>query len=57
MIAHGTCLNARRRFLKKHQNAPRPSEHPPVMGEKKSKRFVLADSEYPCMIIMEIIVY
>ena len=21
-------------FLKKNQNAPRPSEHPPVMGEK-----------------------
>ena len=25
-------------FLKKNQNAPRPSEHPPVMGEKMSKR-------------------
>ena len=24
-------------FLKKNQNAPRPSEHPPVMGEKMSK--------------------
>ena len=24
--------------LKKNQNAPRPSEHPPVMGEKMSKR-------------------
>ena len=24
--------------LKKNQSAPRPSEHPPVMGEKKSKR-------------------
>ena len=23
-----------RLFLKKNQNAPRPSEHPPVMGEK-----------------------
>ena len=22
------------RYLKKNQNAPRPSEHPPVMGEK-----------------------
>ena len=22
------------RFLKKNQTAPRPSEHPPVMGEK-----------------------
>ena len=21
-------------FIKKNQNAPRPSEHPPVMGEK-----------------------
>ena len=27
------------RFLKKNQNAPRPSEHPPVMGEKMSKCF------------------
>ena len=26
------------RFLKKNQNAPRPSEHPPVMGKKMSKR-------------------
>ena len=25
-------------FLKKNQNAPRPSEHPPVRGEKMSKR-------------------
>ena len=25
-------------FLKKYQNAPRPSEHPPVMGKKMSKR-------------------
>ena len=25
-------------FLKKKQNTPRPSEHPPVMGEKMSKR-------------------
>ena len=25
-------------FLKKNQNAPRPSEHPPVRGEKTSKR-------------------
>ena len=25
-------------FLKKNQNAPRPSEHPPVMGKKMSKR-------------------
>ena len=24
-------------YLKKKQNAPRPSEHPPVRGEKKSK--------------------
>ena len=24
--------------LKKNQSAPRPSEHPPVMGEKMSKR-------------------
>ena len=26
--------------LKKNQNTPRPSEHPPVMGEKMSKRLV-----------------
>ena len=25
-------------YLKKNQNAPRPSEHPPVMGKKMSKR-------------------
>ena len=25
-------------ILKKNQNTPRPSEHPPVMGEKMSKR-------------------
>ena len=25
-------------FLKKNQNAPRPSEHPPVRGRKMSKR-------------------
>ena len=25
-------------FFKKNQNAPRPSEHPPVRGEKMSKR-------------------
>ena len=25
-------------FLKKNQSTPRPSEHPPVMGEKMSKR-------------------
>ena len=25
-------------FLKKNQNAPSPSEHPPVRGEKMSKR-------------------
>ena len=25
-------------FLKKNQNAPRPSEHPPVMGKTMSKR-------------------
>ena len=24
--------------LKKNQSTPRPSEHPPVMGEKMSKR-------------------
>ena len=26
------------RFLKKNQSTPRPSEHPPVMGGKMSKR-------------------
>ena len=25
-------------YLKKNQSTPRPSEHPPVMGEKMSKR-------------------
>ena len=25
-------------YLKKKHNTPRPSEHPPVMGEKMSKR-------------------
>ena len=25
-------------YLKKNQTTPRPSEHPPVMGEKMSKR-------------------
>ena len=25
-------------FLKKNQSTPRPSEHPPVTGEKMSKR-------------------
>ena len=34
----GTRLNARKKFLKKNQNAPRPSEHPPVRGKKRSKR-------------------
>ena len=34
----GTRSNAMKRFLKKNQNTPRPSEHPPVMGEKMSKR-------------------
>ena len=27
-----------KRFLKKNQTTPRPSEHPPVMGGKMSKR-------------------
>ena len=27
--------------LKKNQNAPRPSEHPPVRGEKMSKHLFL----------------
>ena len=27
-------------FLKKNQNTPRPSEHPPGMGEKLSKRLL-----------------
>ena len=33
-----TRSNAMKRFLKKNQTTPRPSEHPPVMGEKMSKR-------------------
>ena len=28
-------------YLKKNQNAPRPSEHPPVRGEKKFLLFLL----------------
>ena len=32
------CLDLLTSFLKKDQSAPRPSEHPPVMGEKMSKR-------------------
>ena len=30
-------------ILKKNQNAPRPSEHPPVRGENMSKRLVRWD--------------
>ena len=30
----GIHSNVIRRFLKKNQNAPRPSEHPPVRGKK-----------------------
>ena len=37
-------LNREVKCLKKNQNAPRPSEHPPVRGENMSKRFVLADA-------------
>ena len=33
--------------LKKNQSTPRPSEHPPVMGEKMSKRFVMAATTSP----------
>ena len=29
------------RCLKKNQSTPRPSEHPPVMGEKMSKRLLI----------------
>ena len=32
-------------FLKKNQTTPRPSEHPPVMGEKISKRLVRWDQK------------
>ena len=34
------CFRSKRvdRCLKKNQSTPRPSEHPPVMGEKMSKR-------------------
>ena len=32
------CQNVSCLFLKKKQNAPRPSEHPPAKGEKMSKR-------------------
>ena len=30
--------NLWQRFLKKNQNTPRPSEHPPLRGKKMSKR-------------------
>ena len=33
-----TRLNAMKMFKKKNQSAPRPSEHPSVMGGKMSKR-------------------
>ena len=32
------CLFCLTMYLKKNQNAPRPSEHPPVIGKKMSKR-------------------
>ena len=32
------CKNYAVRSLKKNQTTPRPSEHPPVMGKKMSKR-------------------
>ena len=28
------------KYLKKNESTPRPSEHPPVMGEKMSKRLL-----------------
>ena len=31
-------LNSSSMLLKKNRSTPRPSEHPPVMGEKMSKR-------------------
>ena len=34
----GTRLNVMKMCLKKNQTTPRPSEHPPVMGGKMSKR-------------------
>ena len=34
----GGCAARRPSLLKKNQTTPRPSEHPPVMGEKMSKR-------------------
>ena len=34
----GNVYFSRQMFLKKNQSTPRPSEHPPVMGEKMSKR-------------------
>ena len=34
----GICSKICETCLKKNQNAPRPSEHPPVRGEKMSKR-------------------
>ena len=35
---HLGLFEAKHKCLKKNQNTPRPSEYPPVMGEKMSKR-------------------
>ena len=38
LMVHQTHARDGVQSLKKNQSAPRPSEHPPVMGEKMSKR-------------------
>ena len=38
VVTLGNPFDTMKRFLKKNQNAPRPSEHPPVRGGGMSKR-------------------
>ena len=38
MVTLGNPFDTMKSFLKKNQSAPRPSEHPPVMGGKMPKR-------------------
>ena len=38
LLLLGNLIYSCKEFLKKNQNAPRPSEYPPVMGKKMSKR-------------------
>ena len=38
VLMYYTIAHSVLRYLKKNQSTPRPSEHPPVMGDKMSKR-------------------